>query len=42
MNQFSECIDIWHGTYFGQEIQVRSNEVPGIMYGPTPGAKTFT
>jgi len=24
----------------GEEIQFSSNEVPGVMYGPTPGAET--
>jgi len=25
-----------------KEIQVCSNEVPRVMYGPAPGASTFT
>jgi len=41
-NHWPECIDIWYRASMGEEIQVCLNEVPRVMYGPAPGAKTFT
>jgi len=38
MNHWPECIDISMDHPWGKEIQVSSNKVPRVMYGPTPGA----
>jgi len=39
MNHWLECIDIWHP--WGKEIEVCSNIVPRVMYGPAAGAETL-
>jgi len=39
MNHWLECIDIFGREHpWGKEIQVCSNEVPRVKYGPVPGA----
>jgi len=40
MHHWPECIVVWHWMDhpWGKEIQLRSNKVPRVMYGPTPGA----
>jgi len=37
MNHELECIDIFFMEHpWGKEIQLYANEVPRVMYGPTP------